>query len=265
MSANLTYRFIKWNSISCHAHSVGKIFILHPPRRIAITTALPRGIGSTCLHFSQIFRQSAPLQLKTLPDSEGAPEYMCPSTFECFLRPCEKAKRQNIEHGLFKRKTLELKKCLHFQTLKPFLRVKVMKIYIHWYTTSQHQISCNLGNISEKWKHGPRPPAAMINWIVPFLPTFAIICLEQVEKREVFPTKHEEKHNFVWVSSCLQHCFSSLLQPLHINVGSILFKIWLYVSINRHLSWSNDISNLVRLSLTRSLLPTNFFSSNLDE
>ena len=39
-------------------------------------------------HFSYIFVQSAPLQLKKLPVFvyEGAPEYKYPPLFECFLR-----------------------------------------------------------------------------------------------------------------------------------------------------------------------------------
>ena len=41
-------------------------------------------------HFSQIIRQSAPLQLKKMPIfvHKGAPEYMYPlPLLECFLRP----------------------------------------------------------------------------------------------------------------------------------------------------------------------------------
>ena len=40
-------------------------------------------------HFSQIIRQSAPLQLKKMPIfvHKGAPEYMCSPLLECFLRP----------------------------------------------------------------------------------------------------------------------------------------------------------------------------------
>ena len=52
-----------------------------------------------CPPVSQIITHSAPLQLKKLPVFvyEGAPEYVCSTLFECFLRPCLVVKTWKVE------------------------------------------------------------------------------------------------------------------------------------------------------------------------
>ena len=60
MSAKLKYRFIKWNSINCHAHSVGKIFILHPPPQENRDHDGPDPTNSPYDYQSPIFQYKSP-------------------------------------------------------------------------------------------------------------------------------------------------------------------------------------------------------------